>query len=141
MKTKLFLTILLFLAPLLTFAQQAVDLRRELQMIDLRENHGVYDIGRDGERSVHAITYGIWHHYMGNIPFEQCSLNPKLAEECALRYLRDIVKELSKAGYPQNYYTIAAAYNAGVPRFVHQRLTKQQIEYGKAVDALCREKS
>jgi hypothetical protein len=141
MKTKLILTLLLFLAPLLIFAQQVVDLRWELQMIDLREQHGVYAVGHDRERSIHAISEGVWHHYMGKIPFIECSLNPKLAEKCALLYLKDIVKELAKAGYPQNYYTIAAAYTAGVPRFVRQQLTATQVQYAKDVKALCEEKS
>ena len=89
MKTKTILAILLFLAPLLALAQQTVDLNRELQMIDLREQHGVYAVGRDRERSIHAISEPVWRHYMGNIPFIECSLNPKLAEECALKRLKD----------------------------------------------------
>jgi hypothetical protein len=140
MKLKTLLALFAFFLSLSALSQQ-VDLSRELQMIDLREQHGVYAVGHDHERSIHAISESVWRHYMGNIPFTQCSLNPKLAEECAMKRLRDIVKELSLAGYPQNPYTIAAAYTAGTPRFVRQQLTTTQIQYAKDVKALYYDKN
>jgi hypothetical protein len=117
-----------------TVASRAADLPRLADAIRAAEGYrgAPGALGEEGPYQIRAIT---WRQHMPGKPLAMARQEAP-ARACALKHLAWLAASLEARGVPASAFNLAAAWNAGLERYLSGRAPERAYAYARRVEAI-----